>query len=442
MKTIYKRLILVGIVLAVLLTAALMNDNFLIINNGEQTSAPTKLSDVGLAGKSVRSTSFFDSEVVVNLYYDEALGDFESIDAEILDIWKTVHQLGTRWDDEDVINIKTINENPGVWHTVDPLLFDMIETSIEYHDITNGYFDITMGPVIDVWDHYREKCEFWEISLRGVENSHEIYERDQDIYCRLPDDEDLLEAAQYVGINNIQLNHDSHQIKIEEGMILDLGGIAKGYAAKLVGDHLKADPRIEHFLINAGSSNLEVYGEHPLRESGEWYTGLIDPVNINNFTEERRFASAILNDGDNATTSGDYVRYYMVDGQRYHHIIDPFTLYPTDYQRSVTLISSDGSIGDILVTAIFMMPTDEGLAFVNNLDNMEAIWFVDEDTYPPMSDGFEEKHLRMLYRDFNQEDSQLAVIITLGVLAILAMGSGLGYTLYIKQKNNEQTPSE
>jgi len=435
MTSMKKRLIIGFILLLAILGAVFLNDDFIRFNNDNKA-----LSDVGLQGKVMSSSAYFDSFVQVTVYYDEDIESLDDLEDEINEIWRTVHELATRYDTYDgVVNIKTINDSPGVFHTVDPLLFDMIELAISYHEETNGYFDITLGPVIDVWDDYREMCNEWLMSIRGIDNQQEVYQNDKDTYCRVPDDSELLAAAHRVDINGITLDHDNQAVKIRNGMQLDLGGIGKGYAAKLVGERLQADERIEAFILNAGTSNIEVYGNRPLRDSGLWYTGLSDPERISHPDPDlRRFASIYLRDGDNVTTSGDYQRYYEIDGRKYHHIIDPYTFYPTDHHRSVTLISSDGSLGDILVTAIFIMPLEEGLAYVDERDGLEAIWFIDGETMPVMSQGFEETHLRTMYRDFEPADVRFPIVIALSVLTLLAMSSGLGYHLYVKRNNTSE----
>ncbi len=387
-------------------------------------------NDGELQGHVIGTSQYFDSFVQINIYHRMDQDEMDAIEDEVRDMLRHFHQIATKHDSfSGVTNVKTINENPGEWHEVDADLFDMIQLSIEYYDITNGYFDITLGPVIELWDEYREDCHDFYNSIAGDENRQQRLDEELDDYCRVPSMEDLEAANEHVGIEGIELDHDNKAIRIEEGMVLDLGGIGKGYAAKAVGDYLKTIDGIDSFLLNAGTSNVEVHGDHPFRENKLWYTGLTDPTN-----PTQRYGSLKISSGDNVTTSGDYQRYYEVDGRKYHHLIDPNTLFPTDHHRSVSLVSSDGSIGDILVTAIFIMPLEEGLDFVNSHDGLEAIWYIDSNTVE-MSDNLEEQYLRQLDLDGlsgNDEASNTAL-----VLALLIPGFGLivfsGVTLLVKK---------
>ncbi len=345
---------------------------------------------------------YYDTTVSIRLFHEED-EDIEDIKDELHEIMRKTHRLSSWFQSyEGIINVKTINENPGVFHEVDPVLFDMIALSIEYYEQTDGYFDITLGPVIEIWDEYRDRCNRWRSSIASEENRDELYEQEKDDYCKAPNIEKLQAANAYVGIDRIELDYDNYAIKIEAGTKLDLGGVAKGYGARMLGEYLKTEDRIEAFLVNAGSSNVEVYGDHPFRDNNKFIIALTNPALP--FGPNNSYGQIYLQSGENAVTSGDYNRYYEVDGRIYHHLIDPNTLFPTDHHRAVTLISDDGALGDILKTAVFVMSLEKGLEFINNRDDLEAIWFIDECQEPVMSDGFEANHLRHFTIDFECND--------------------------------------
>ncbi len=380
------------------------------------------------------TSNYYDTTIAMRMFHEEG-EDLEDLTNELHEILEKTHRLSTWFVAyEGLVNVKTINDNPGEYHTVDPLLFDMLELSIEYYDITDGYFDITLGPVIDVWDEHRERCLGWQESLRGEENSHEIYEQEKDQYCTIPEQSTLDAANAYVGIEGLHLDKDNYQVMIEAGMRLDLGGMAKGYGAKMLGEVLKDDERIEAFILNAGTSNVEVYGDHPYRDNDLFYIGITNPENP--FGLENTYATIKMESGKNATTSGDYDRYYEVDGRKYHHLINPYTLYPTDHHKAVTMVSEDGAFGDILVTAVFIMPLEEGLDYVNARDDLEAIWFEDSCVAPVMSEAFEAQYLRHFTLDFDCDEGRdvFMTVVLLAILTLFASSTGLYYFLYGRKK--------
>ncbi|MFW6298127.1 MAG: FAD:protein FMN transferase [Bacillota bacterium] len=312
----------------------------------------------------------FDSSVSVKIYVpkdtdSEKLEEiFDGVDTRL----ENIHELATRHESfEGVTNIHTINENPNEWHEVDPILFDLLELGIEYHDLTDGYFNITMGPVLDLWNQSIEDCN-------------------EDDDCYLPGEDELEYAGESVDIDGISMNEDTDEVSIEDGMVLDLGGIAKGFAAERISEYLKGFDEIDSFLINAGTSSIEIHGDHPTRENDLWQVSITDPENPG----RQGGLGAVQVPGDTSvSTSGDYVRYFMKDDERYHHIIDPNTLYPADHYRSVSLIVKSGGMSDILSSAAFLMPPEESRDFIDEMDDVEALWVMPDGSHE-MTDGFDE----------------------------------------------------
>ena len=325
---------------------------------------------VNLKKESDVHTSYFDSMIAINLYVDENTD--EAIIDEIFDesetLLKNIHQQADRYNTySGVTNVMTLNEDPTSTHIVEDELFELLMLSKDYHALTNGYFDITMGPVLDIWNDHLESCN---------ENGD----------CSVPSDATLNAAGEYVGIDKLTLNEDTNEVTMQENMNLNLGGVAKGYATNKLSALLENYEEIESFLINAGTSNIEVYGDHPTRDSNLWHIGVTDPTNPN---DPYGFAGVKLDSGTSLVTSGDYVRYFEVDGERYHHLINPNTLKPSFHHRSVTVVIEDGSIGDILSTAAFLMEPTESQAFIEDLDDVEAVWYLNDDSVETSS-GFDD----------------------------------------------------
>jgi thiamine biosynthesis lipoprotein len=148
-------------------------------------------------------------------------------------------------------------------------------------------------------------------------------------------------------------------------MSLDVGAIAKGYTAERIAEAL-SDAGFTSITLNLGG-NVRVIGEKPNGEG--WTTGVENP----HVQGGEYIHKTTLTDGS-AVTSGDYQRYYEVDGVRYHHIIDKDTLMPAAHFSSVTVYTRDSGLADALSTALFNMTYDEGAALVNTLDGVKVVW--------------------------------------------------------------------
>lgn len=315
--------------------------------------------DVKLVNLSKTFTGYFDTLLQITIFVEEGT-DPTSIWRCTEAIFKAVHLQGTRYDaSEEFNNIYAINQAPGVWHDIDFILYDMIAQSIDFYDTSDGLFNIALGPVIDIWRATFDGCDLDA--------------------CSVPSIDDLTAANQYTSIDGIVLQKDPMQVMIEDGMLLDLGGIGKGYGASLVGDFLKWHPDVHKFLLNAGNSNIEVYGSHPTRDNQKWWIALVHPDSTD-LVPLPAYARVFINDGDNIMSSGDYQRYVIIDGIRYHHLIDPQTLFPSRAMRSVTVIGPDGTYGDLLATALFMRPLEEALEMINNTEHYEAIFYANDGT--------------------------------------------------------------
>jgi thiamine biosynthesis lipoprotein len=318
-------------------------------------------------------TSYLHTSVKLSIYYnnDEYHDKVHDIFNHVEMILSDYHKLSTKYDDFGMNNIYAINQNPEQTFILDPRLFDMISFSLEHQKDVNNLFNIALGPVISIWHTYRENCNTTMTE------------------CKIPSQSELEQAAQYTNPNNIILDYTTKSITMSQHMSLDLGGMSKGYISKQIIDYLNSFNF--SYLLNNGTSNISIGGTHPTRENGKFLLAITTPGSNSDW-----YAEVYLGGGDQLVTSGDYQQYYEVDGQLYHHIINPITLFPERYSRSVSIITDDPALADLYSTAIFTMPIDEGLDFVNRLDNVEAIWYT-LDNKAIMSDHFQEKYLKEIY---------------------------------------------
>ena len=239
--------------------------------------------------------------------------------------------------------VSKINENAGKEYVkVSDETFYVIKNALHFSDISDGVFDITVGPIVDLWGI-------------GTDNA------------RVPISKEIEEKLPLVNYKDISLDEKNKSVKLEkENMEIDLGGIAKGYAADKIYEYLKEE-NVEIAIINLGG-NVFTLGEKT--KNTPFKVGIQDPTN------ERGNSIGSINVSDQSVvTSGIYERYIKKDGVIYHHMIDPSTGYPFDNNlSSVTIVSSSSLIGDGLSTTAFGLGVEKGLKLIESIDDTEAIF--------------------------------------------------------------------
>ncbi|MEC9485570.1 MAG: FAD:protein FMN transferase [Candidatus Izemoplasma sp.] len=342
-----------------------------LYENSDKEVVVTNLTRCG-----IQFTEYLDTYITLQFYYeddtyhDQASYIFDNVE----NILKDYHKLSDKYHVYDgYTNVKTINNNPTAVHTIDEKLFNMIQFTLDHQDDVDNLFNIALGPVLNVWHNYRDDCQ--------IDND-----------CLVPPMSELEAADNYTNPEDIILNETNLTIQMGPSMSLDLGGVSKGIISGVLTDYLDALD-LYGYLLNNGESNISIGGEHPSRDNGKFILAITDPTFSGAYPY---YATIYLSDGDQLVTSGDYQKYYMVDGERYHHIINPNTLMPESYSRSVSIVTSDPGLADLYSTAIFTMPISEGQTFVNNIDNLEAIWYGNDGTIH-FSENFEEMYLIELF---------------------------------------------
>ena len=249
----------------------------------------------------------------------------------------------------DSSDISEINQAAGKEYVkVHPEIIKMIKTAVKYSKLSNGAFDITVEPLVNLW---------------GIGTDDENVPADAEIKLKL-----LL-----VGYNNISINEEDESVKLlKEGMAIDLGGIAKGFAADEVVKVYK-EYDIKGGIISLGGSSIYTVGQKP--DGTPWNVGIKHPRKDN----DQDYVGVINLSEQALSTSGDYERYFMKDGKRYHHILNPATGYPTDNGViSVTIVVDSNipdcnMIADTLTKTVFVLGVDNGLKFIDNIQGVSCI---------------------------------------------------------------------
>ncbi|MET0072178.1 MAG: FAD:protein FMN transferase [Candidatus Thiodiazotropha sp.] len=230
--------------------------------------------------------------------------------------------------------------------------YRLIETSLEYSELTEGAFDISFASIGHRYD-YR----------KGIKPTDSLIDR------TLP----------LIDYRNIRLDADKGSVFFEKkGVRIDLGGIAKGYAVDR-GIELLRQRGIQHALISAGGDS-RLLGDHRGRP---WHIGVQAP------RDKQRMAAMLPLVDSAISTSGDYERFFERDGVRYHHIISPKTGRSAATLQSVTIIGPNATRTDALSTSVFVLGVEKGMALINRLEDVDGV-IIDGDGEMIASEGFAE----------------------------------------------------
>lgn len=237
-------------------------------------------------------------------------------------------------DYEGINNLKTVNDNAGTAPVkVDKELMELLEFSCEAYAATDGTVNPAMGAVLEIWHTHREEA------LENPQNA------------TLPSMEELKQADKYTDITALVLDKEKGTAYIADKEIsLDVGAVAKGFAADKAMEYLK-EKEIDCAMLNLGG-NVSVMGT-PVK-GRLWNIGVKSP-------EDNSQSSAVVSVTDKSVvTSGDYQRYFEIGDMRYNHIIDGNTLMPAQRYASVTVVTDSSAAADMLSTALFILPEEQG----------------------------------------------------------------------------------
>ena len=224
-------------------------------------------------------------------------------------------------------------------------LYNMVRESLKYYRLSEGAFDITVGPLVSIW---KGRIREAEKNVRGL---------------TLPVDSQIKKALSLVSSGKISLDDNASYISLtQSGMSIDLGAYAKGYAVDKAVKRLK-ESGVRSALVNAGG-NVYCLGK---KGSRKWRIGVRHPRK----PAEIVFYLDLENQG--AATSGDYEQFFILDKKRYSHIVDPKTGWPVDNNiSSVTIIAADAATSDGLSTTVFVLGKEKGLELAGKMDGVEV----------------------------------------------------------------------
>ena len=255
---------------------------------------------------------------------------------------------------DGIVNLKTINQAAGKEPLpVEPAIIDLLKLGKEMYRQSGGAVNIAFGSVLRIWHDFRQEA------MAHPEQA------------KLPDMAELRAAAKHTEIDDLILDETAGTVFLrDKEMSIDVGALAKGYAVEQVAQEMSA-AGITSFLLNVGG-NVRAVGAKP--DGQPWHIGVQNP----DISSPQSYIEEVLLKNESLVTSGNYQRFYVVQGKRYHHIIDKDTLLPADYFQSVSILCADSGKGDAYSTAAFNMPPEKSRRFIEDLAGVEALWVLSD----------------------------------------------------------------
>ncbi len=239
--------------------------------------------------------------------------------------------------------------------TVSPETFELLARSKEIAELTQGGFNIAVGPAVEAWS---------------------VTER-----MSIPTKDELDRLKEIVDQAQIRLDARARTVfLLKQGMRIDVGGIGKGFAADRAVVVMQAAGATAGVVALSG--DIKTFGRFP--DGAKFQFGIRHPRN------EGAVLATLDLENEAISTAGDYERFFERNGVRYHHILDPVTLEPARQCQSVTVIASEGTLADGLDTGLFVMGPERGMALVERLDGVEAV-IVDRDGKVMVSSGLKDR---------------------------------------------------
>ncbi|MFA5585215.1 MAG: FAD:protein FMN transferase [Saccharofermentanales bacterium] len=287
--------------------------------------------------------------------YADSQEAFQEIVSDLKDDLEVYHQLYDIYKSyPGLTNLKDVNDRAGQGPIpVDRKIIDLLLYAKEAYELTDGKVNIALGSVLRIWHDYRGQ---------GILDPAS---------ARLPDRALLEEADLHTRFEDLIIDEAAGTVELKDPLMsLDVGAVAKGYAVEQAA--LAVEGRgVGHLLISVGG-NVRAIGAR--NDQGDpWHVGIENPDHT-----VADYLAILDIAGLSVVTSGVYERFYLVDGKAYHHIIDPDTLFPEDRYLSVSIVTPDSGMADVLSTALLNLDLEKGKALIEGLAGTEALWCLND----------------------------------------------------------------
>ena len=296
-----------------------------------------------LSGKTMGTT------YTIKIHSKTSLADPGKFSTEIESKLTRINQIMSTYIDDSELSV--LNQYQGnECLAVSDDLFEVLSESIRVNIISEGAFDVTVGPLVNLWGF-------------GPDGQQQ-----------LPSDQEIKMALETSGIDRIHLDKQQQCVSKQAGVYIDLSAIAKGYAVDVIADYLDSQS-IDNYMIEIGG---EVYASGTNSKGATWKIGIEQP-NPEIPPSMQNVHRVIELDHKGMATSGNYRNFFEIDGKRYSHTVDPRTGRPVQHNIvSVTVLHKTTMTADALATAMMVTDLEKGLEIANNQD-IAVLFIVAED---------------------------------------------------------------
>lgn len=314
----------------------------------KKTQEETQTGEIASASQDVFA---MDTYMTVTAYGERAQ---EAVTASVDEINRLDHLLSTETEESEIYIVnhngsEILSEDTGA----------LIEKALEISKDTEGLFDISIYPLMVEWGFTTQQYQ-------------------------VPNAKRLKQLLKQVDYTKLQYDPETKLLALSGDMQIDLGGIAKGYTSGRIMDIFR-EYGIQSGMVSLGG-NVQVYGTKT--DGDPWRVAIRDP----NATEESVYAGVLETQDRAVITSGGYERYFEMDGQVWHHILDPRTGYPADHGlTSVTIVSPDGTLADGLSTSLFIMGKEKALEYWRNHAQEFEMILMEQNGTITVTEGLEQK---------------------------------------------------
>ena len=395
-------------ILSIIMAGCLLLSMTSCSSNKGNTKPASEQTTVNTSTSTTSPQEYSKTDFVMSTVLSEKIYGTKDVTTEIKEELDKLEKDQLSWrEDRSVVSKINADAQKGIKTRLDSDMTSWVEDSLELAKRSNGAFDPTIGRLTRLWNiegdnpkvpskqeikNTLEDTGYTKIHLEKVESQNTANTKknvDKDIKDNTAKNKETTEDTS----KNTNPNESVSSIYIGDKCTLDLGAVGKGIACDVVQDYLKKQKEVSGAVIAVGGSIL-LYGSKA--DGSDWNVAVQNPRG----QDGEAMGVLSLSGTTNVSTSGDYEKYFMQDGKRYHHILDPSTGYPADSGLiSVTIVSDSGLLSDGLSTACFVLGKEKGEKLLETY-GAEGV-FIDQNKKVTVTKGLKDK-FTILNKEYKQ----------------------------------------